>query len=240
RGKVLDFGFALRVGEPAPDDPTILGGQGYTVGTMDYLPPEQAAAAAAVGPPADVYALGCSLYFALTGEPPFPGGGPQDKIRWHRTAFPPPMTDLNPLLPAELDRLVGWFMAKKPADRPTADRAAQELAAWADPIRPAMPGAIPSDADWVRTVEERWLSTRAAQPAPEDDGPVAIDTSASGVMDRLPPDVADEEVPGEPPAVTRPKVRLPVRARVLLAAAAAVVVMFFVLGVLVGYWAGRQ
>src|SRR5207248_609644 len=77
--KVLDVGLAIIQGEVASDR-TIVGGQGYVVGTMDYLAPEQAEDALNVDARADIYGLGCTLYFVLTGRPPFPGGNALQKI----------------------------------------------------------------------------------------------------------------------------------------------------------------
>jgi len=70
RAKILDLGLALLLGETLPEDPSIVGGQGYILGTMDYIAPEQTMDATDVGPWSDVYSLGCSLYYTLTGVPP--------------------------------------------------------------------------------------------------------------------------------------------------------------------------
>lgn len=118
RAKLLDFGFALRRGEKPPADPAVLGGKGYTLGTLDYLPPEQATNAVAVGAETDVYSVGCSLYFVLTGRPPFVADTAREKIRLHRTADPTPLRTLNPQVPAEFAALVSWMMSKRPEDRP--------------------------------------------------------------------------------------------------------------------------
>ena len=59
RAMLLDLGLALRVDEDLPDDPGVVGGRGYILGTMDYIAPEQAVDATDVGPRADLYALGC-------------------------------------------------------------------------------------------------------------------------------------------------------------------------------------
>jgi serine/threonine protein kinase len=169
RAKLLDFGFALVRGEPAPTDPTVLGGPGYAVGTMDYLAPEQSADPMAVGPAADIYSLGCSLYFAVTGCPPFPGGTPQDKIRWQRTAEPPSASQLNPAVPADFAHLIMWLMAKDPSARPqSAEEVGRLLAPWADPIRPDPVGEKPPSAEAVRLAESNWEATRADEAADDE------------------------------------------------------------------------
>jgi len=127
RAKLLDLGLALVPGEPLPDDPKVVGGRGYIVGTMDYISPEQAANAVAVTPRSDLYSLGCSLYFALTGTPPFPGGTSRDKIRRQRTLDPVPLSELNPAVPPAFARLVAQLMAKDAAQRPASAAAAREL-----------------------------------------------------------------------------------------------------------------
>jgi len=80
--KILDFGLALVAGEKGAAE--IIGGQGYIVGSMDYISPEQTLDASKVDARADVYGLGCLLFFALTGQPPFPGGTSTEKIYKHR------------------------------------------------------------------------------------------------------------------------------------------------------------
>jgi len=191
RGKLLDFGFALRLGEAEPTDPAILGGPGHTVGTMDYLAPEQSRHAGRVEPAADLYSLGCSLYFAVSGSPPFPGGTTQDKIRWHRQAFPTPITILNPTVPVEFDQLVAWMMAKRPVERPGS---ARELAAvleqWADPVgsREIVPEL--DEPTIIRIVEQRWLSR---QELPETELSARLETENSASLEELTPVKADEE-----------------------------------------------
>ena len=66
--KVLDLGLAMTIGEELPDDKSIVGGEGYVVGTMDYIAPEQILDPTHVDARADLYALGCSMYFVLTGK----------------------------------------------------------------------------------------------------------------------------------------------------------------------------
>ncbi len=129
--KVLDLGLALVEGEDV-DDVTVVGGKGYIVGTMDYIAPEQTADAAAVDRRADIYSLGCTLYFAVTGRPPFPGGTPKEKIYRQRREEPESLVDLKPSLPLGFAVLVRRMMAKDPADRPqTAAHVVRDLRAWA-------------------------------------------------------------------------------------------------------------
>jgi serine/threonine protein kinase len=116
--KILDLGLAMATDEPPPHDVRIAGGKGYIVGTMDYIAPEQARHATAIDHRADLYALGCTLYFALTGTPPFPGGSKRDKIRWQRQAEPIFIRDLNPAVPPALADLTHRLMAKRPQHRP--------------------------------------------------------------------------------------------------------------------------
>jgi serine/threonine protein kinase len=114
RAVLLDLGLAYAPGEPLPADPAIAGGRGYVVGTMDYLAPEQAKNAVGVGPAADLYGLGCTLYFALTGEVPYPAEGVKLKVRRHRHDPIPRVEDV----PKEFARFVERLMAKSPEDRP--------------------------------------------------------------------------------------------------------------------------
>ncbi len=117
--KVLDLGFALIEGEELPADKTIIGGQGYVVGTMDFVAPEQVADATGVDGRADLYSMGCTLFYALTGQVPFPGGTSQQKLRKHLNELPPIISDLNPTVPAGFVKLIEQLMAKNPSERPS-------------------------------------------------------------------------------------------------------------------------
>ena len=128
--KLLDLGLALVLGEDMKER-EVIGGKGYIVGTMDYISPEQVADASRVDSRSDVYGLGCTLYFALTGRPPFPEGTRREKLECHRSQEPEPLERLNPNLPAGFVALVQRMMAKNPADRfPSAAAVARELQTW--------------------------------------------------------------------------------------------------------------
>src|SRR5262245_15366827 len=127
--KVLDLGLAIETGEVGAAD--VVGGQGYVVGSMDFIAPEQTEDASKVDGRADIYSMGCSLYFALTGRPPFPGGSNRDKMRRHRTEEPEPLGELNPKVSDEFAYIVTKMMAKDPDRRfPTAAAVREVLAQW--------------------------------------------------------------------------------------------------------------
>jgi serine/threonine protein kinase len=128
--KILDFGLALVAGEKGAVE--IIGGQGYIVGSMDYIPPEQTQDASKVDVRADVYGLGCTLFFALTGQPPFPGGTSTEKIYKHRSEVPPQLSALRPDVPMDFADVIHRMMAKDPGLRlPTARAVVEALRPWA-------------------------------------------------------------------------------------------------------------
>ncbi len=154
--KILDLGLALAEGETLPTDKTIVGGKGYVVGTMDYIAPEQAEDPTKVDARSDLYSLGCSMYFALTGQPPFPGGTSVQKIMRHLREYPTPITDLNPTVPVEFAAIVEHLMAKHPSRRPAnAEVVRQLLQPWAaqDTVRPMDVSPYATDADLLHAIE---------------------------------------------------------------------------------------
>ncbi len=137
--KVLDLGLALKQGEP-PTDIRVTGGAGYIVGTMDFIAPEQADDACNVDARSDIYALGCTLYFALSGRAPFPGGTGKDKVQCHRTVEPVSLEELKPDLPPGFVALVRRMMAKRPEQRfASASDLEHELRQWVAPDEKVLP-----------------------------------------------------------------------------------------------------
>ncbi len=97
------------------------------LGTADYLAPEQAADSHTVDGRADIYSLGCSLYFLLTGQPPFTEGTLVQRLIAHQKNTPPPISQFRNDVPDELATIVTAMMAKNRNDRigsaaETADR----------------------------------------------------------------------------------------------------------------------
>ena len=109
--KLLDVGLA---GSVLESESTRLG---RVVGTMDYMAPEQIRAPDAVGPAADVYGLGCTLYFVLAGQVPFPGGTRQEKARRQLSEQPAPIQRFAPGISDAFCRVVEAMMEKDPVQR---------------------------------------------------------------------------------------------------------------------------
>lgn len=149
--KVLDLGMALIEGE-IPTDRTIVGGDGYVVGTMDYLAPEQSEDSINVDARTDIYSMGCSLYFALSGRTLFPGGTSLEKIMRHRNEDPEPLRQLSPSIPEAFAALVHRMMAKRPQDRfASAAEVRGQLLAWSSG-EPALPLDEAGDSAYQRAV----------------------------------------------------------------------------------------
>jgi serine/threonine-protein kinase len=91
--------------------------EGVLIGTPDYLAPEQAKNPKTVDIRADIYSLGCTFYFLLTGQPPFPGGVLMQKLYHHQMVEPPSGHDLRPDIPPAVVAIFQKMMAKKPDDR---------------------------------------------------------------------------------------------------------------------------
>jgi serine/threonine protein kinase len=118
RVKILDMGLARRSQGGDDDDGSgTMTLEGVVMGTPDYIAPEQALSAHTVDGRADLYSLGCTLYFLLTGQPPFPGGSPLEKFIKHREEPPPSLEQLRPGVPPQIARLTYWLLAKNPDDR---------------------------------------------------------------------------------------------------------------------------
>ncbi len=92
---------------------------GQTMGTAEYLAPEQAADAKSADGRADIYSLGCTLCFLLTGRPPYGGKSMMDKLSAHRKQPIPSLRQLRADVPAEVDRAFARMLAKDPAARYT-------------------------------------------------------------------------------------------------------------------------
>jgi serine/threonine protein kinase/Leucine-rich repeat (LRR) protein len=118
--KVLDMGLAQMRSEglPQTDLTSDVTQTGRVMGTVDYMAPEQARDAKTVDFRADLYSLGCTLFFLATGRTPAPGISAAEKLLWHQTQYVTPLSVLAPTSPPRLDGLLQRLMAKRPEDRP--------------------------------------------------------------------------------------------------------------------------
>jgi serine/threonine protein kinase len=91
--------------------------EGVVMGTPDYIAPEQAREARSVDIRADLYSLGCTFYFLLTGSAPFPKGSLVQKLAKHQFEDPTPVESLRPEVPRHVSAIIRKLMAKAPADR---------------------------------------------------------------------------------------------------------------------------
>jgi len=111
--KIIDLGLALQTIE---DDERVTR-DGTTVGTVDFMAPEQARDSRGASARSDIYSLGCTLYYLVTGSPPYPGGTITEKLGRIVGEPPPDPRALRDDLPAPVARLVLRMMAKRPEDR---------------------------------------------------------------------------------------------------------------------------
>jgi serine/threonine-protein kinase len=112
--KILDMGLA-RLNDP--DNTNALTRIGSVIGTPEYMAPEQAQDSHKADIRADLYSLGCTLYFLLTGRVPFKAATLADLLHKHQTEEPTPLEQVRPEAPLQLGLVVKKLMAKKPADR---------------------------------------------------------------------------------------------------------------------------
>ncbi len=104
------------------------------VGTADYMAPETITDPDQVLPVSDIYSLGCTLYYAITGKVPFPGGNTAEKMQRHLNETPLNPLHFNPDLPEEFCDAIAAMMDKDPDKRtPTAAAVVELLAPWCDP-----------------------------------------------------------------------------------------------------------
>ena len=114
--KVLDFGLAMIGGSEAEYSLATILGQNC-LGTADYIAPEQSLDSLHVDCRADIYSLGCTFYFLLTGQVPFPSTSTAEKLNGHRNSRARPVRELNPKVPERVAKIIQKMMAKHPEHR---------------------------------------------------------------------------------------------------------------------------
>jgi serine/threonine-protein kinase len=114
--KLLDMGLA-RINLDDGDEHTPLTETGAVMGTPDFMSPEQARDSRAVDIRSDIYSLGCTLYFLLSGQSPVAGGSMLEKLYRHAHEDPMPVDRVAPGVPCGLALVVRKMLAKRPDDR---------------------------------------------------------------------------------------------------------------------------
>lgn len=150
QAKLIDMGLArFQRADPQANDLTA---SGVTLGTFDYISPEQARDPRNADARSDIYSLGCTLFFMLTGRPPFPAGTVLQKLLQHQGDEPPDVREFRPQMPEQVSRLVRKMMAKDPRQRyQDPQKLMQALALLAEQVglRPLGPGRT----TWVAPTE---------------------------------------------------------------------------------------
>lgn len=112
RAKIVDMGLARHA-----DVAGAVTQSGVTLGTFDYISPEQALEPRSADVRSDIYSLGCTFYHLLTGTPPVPEGTAAKKLHHHQQIDPVDPRELNPSIPDELTAILARMMAKDPRHR---------------------------------------------------------------------------------------------------------------------------
>ncbi len=170
RAKVSDLGLAGFI-HLAEEDPRA----GKIVGTADYLSPEQIRSPRDITPASDIYSLGCTLYYAVTGKVPFPGGTTRDKARRHIEDTPWHPRRFNPDISEEYVEIIADMMEKDPAARmQTAAEVCLRLEPWASdsvalPSQPMtkspwMPPPLPTGREELETQDTNGPGYEADEP----------------------------------------------------------------------------
>src|SRR5262245_24519319 len=200
--KILDFGLARFASSAGVNTAS-----GVLLGTVDYMAPEQADNARSADIRADIYSLGCTLYYLLAAQVPFPAGTTIQKVMAHVEKAPRPLTDFRDDLPPELLGVIARLMAKRPEGRFQAPAdAAKALAPFAGvadgssflnqvlppaPEPPPKPVAVPQLARPTDKGAKQWTSRVRALYGDGAEG--------------APPEPAAERPPDEPPPKAKGK-----------------------------------
>jgi serine/threonine protein kinase len=187
--KILDFGLA-RLGDNAESlSTTIMTQSNVIMGTPDYLSPEQARNLHLVDIRSDLYSLGCTFYFLLTGQVLFPGGTPLEKLARHTKEEPTAVEKMRPDLPQEVANIVHCLLAKKPANRyQTPAELVMDLVAHAAPLPSAWAVARNTTAASAETLAAP-LNTSGLGLDAEEKAAVHLSDRHSALAANLPQDL---------------------------------------------------
>lgn len=201
--KILDLGLAL-VNEEQ-ESLTLMHDE-KVMGTADFLAPEQALNSHNVDPRADIYSLGCTFYYFMTGQPPFAEGTIAQRIAMHQSREPKPLRELRPDCPPLVEALCQRMMKKAPAERiPSCEKLLQAIEKCREslvtPATNANEQYLPSAASKQLS---RPIAVQAAVPnAPAKPTPVSAAAAKAPARQPLKPPAAPPPPP-VPAAAARP------------------------------------
>ena len=170
--KLSDLGLAFYLNDAT--DPRA----GKIVGTADYLSPEQIRTPQHITHASDIYSLGCTLYYAVTGKVPFPGGTPKSKARRHLEETPWHPRRFNEEVSDDFVDLIGDMMEKDPKERiQSAAEVAERLAPWAADDSPLLREEMGD--------RPRWMPAPILSPDSQDTDPddVVTEMAMSEISD---------------------------------------------------------
>ena len=201
--KLSDLGLAFYLNDAT--DPRA----GKIVGTADYLSPEQIRTPQHITSASDIYSLGCTLYYAVTGKVPFPGGTPKSKARRHLEETPWHPRRFNEEVSDDFVDLIGDMMEKDPKERiQSAEEVAERLAPWSADDSPLlreemgdrprwMPAPIGApdaqDTDPDSAVPETGMHEISDTSPSSIHGTMSDDNSISGQHNKPPPPLSTVE-----------------------------------------------
>jgi serine/threonine protein kinase len=165
--RVLDLGLA-RFSCDNEDPLTLKFDNNNVLGTADYVAPEQALNSHEVDSRADIYSLGATFYFLLTGRPLFPEGQITHKLIWHQTRQPTPVRQLRPEVPGKLAAVVERMIDKQPGRRyQTAEEVIEALLPWtATPLPPPRAEEMPRLSPAARAAVVADTDSKLGDPRP--------------------------------------------------------------------------
>ena len=194
--KILDLGLA-RFFDESDENPITLRHDEKVLGTADYLAPEQALDSHQVDARADIYSLGCTMYFLLTGHPPFNEGTLAQRLMWHQTKSPPEISEIRADVPERIAEIVSTMMAKDADNRfQTALDVAEQLTAWIGDGETAVQSPVAAAVLVAQPVEPPALAPPPASPDPPVATPVEPPTPSAGETVRVSASETEKVVAG--------------------------------------------